>query len=462
MASEQRSGEEVVGVGVNRAGRDAGRAQPRRARLGLGSCPDQRAQDRGEQSPALGPRRPHDVLGTEELAERLGDRRRRRADEEEALPGGPVVVEQRAEIGRHVVDHRLCRRRSRLPHGGVRPAAAGLHREQGQLGRQGHGGGRVHRRSQRPWRHGDARTVQGVAQHPPRATGEQRPVDIHDGRCCAIGSLYGRRARRRPAALPWRDGRRTGPGRHLPAPDVGLRGAHVERREGPVAEPQRRRGRRLRPAPRRRRLPTPNRPRGRRDTATPGAGGARHRAAVAPALGARSGVRPRQPPPPYRPARPGHTAPAVRPRRPPHAGPLRPHPPAVALRDRRRARGWPGRHVRQAPPHDRRRLRRPPPGRALPHPGTGRAAPAGRRPRSRRARVGRRGPSRATRATAGSAASAPLPFATAPSLAPPTGPRSSCRRRGRPVGSRSSASGGPGGAGCCDDRRRAQPGGPKR
>src|ERR671912_1188762 len=180
---EQRSGEEVVGVDVSRVGRDAGRAQPRRARVGLGSSPAKRAQDRGEQSPALGPGRRHDVLGTEDPAEGLGDGRRRRADQEESLTGGPVVVEQRAQVGRHVVNHRLGCNRGCLPHGGVWPSAAGLHGEQGQLHRQRRRGRRLHCRSQRPGRHGDARTVQGVAQYPPRATGEQRPVDVHDGRC---------------------------------------------------------------------------------------------------------------------------------------------------------------------------------------------------------------------------------------------------------------------------------------
>ena len=181
--SEQRSGEEVVGVGVSGAGRDPCRSQPRRGRVGLGSGPDQRAVDRGENSPALGPGRRHDVLNAEELAQRLGDGRRRRADEEESVTGGAVVVEQRTEVGRHVIDDRLGRCRGCLPHGGVWPAAAGLRREQGQLCRQRRGGYGIHCRTQRARQHGETLTVQGVAQYLARATGEQRPVDVHDGRC---------------------------------------------------------------------------------------------------------------------------------------------------------------------------------------------------------------------------------------------------------------------------------------
>ena len=79
-----------------------------------------------------------------------------------------------------------------------------------------------------------------------------------------------------------------------------------------------------------------------------------------PTLGRRSRVRPRLPRPPRRPARAGLAAAALRPGHADRGRSVRPHPTPVGVLRRRRARGRPGRHHPEAPPHrGRRRGQRP-------------------------------------------------------------------------------------------------------
>ncbi len=74
-------------------------------------------------------------------------------------------------------------------------------------------------------------------------------------------------------------------------------------------------------------------------------------------VGRRSRLRPRPPPAAHRAPQAGHRTPAPRPGHADHRRSVRPHPTVVAVRDRRRAEGQPGRAHREAAPHDHRRRR---------------------------------------------------------------------------------------------------------
>ena len=77
-----------------------------------------------------------------------------------------------------------------------------------------------------------------------------------------------------------------------------------------------------------------------------------------PGVGRRSRLRHRLPRPPHRAAAARDAAPALRPRRADDARPVRPHAPAVAVHDRRRARGRAVGAVHEDAPHDHRRDQR--------------------------------------------------------------------------------------------------------
>ena len=140
----------------------------------------------------------------------------------------------------------------------------------------------------------------------------------------------------------------------------------MERREGPVAQPEWRvadhAGRADRPRPlqgeagggRGRGAPTAR------------AGRAVARSPEPADVAARRRVRPRLPRPQRGAAQAGRRAPTARPRRADLPGPVRPHPAAVdVLRDRRRGR-WRHRDGVEDPPHRGRRHRRRTPGRGVP------------------------------------------------------------------------------------------------